>query len=133
MNIVKISLRCILNPFSDQCYLFIPPKNVRKPSAFWHFQGVQKRNINLKWVKPSDVFKPTENIKFIQLTQLFMNGLCRNCLVSDLFQNWTTFNVHLVLIFSSMLRLVKIFWYSSVFVYSDNVKLKIVKLFWNIK
>ena len=29
----------------------IPSENVRKPKIFWSFQGVQKWNIELKWIK----------------------------------------------------------------------------------
>ena len=34
-----------------QCFISISPKNIRKPKVFWHFKGVQRWNIGLKWVK----------------------------------------------------------------------------------
>ena len=31
--------------------IFITPENLRKPLAFWRFQGVYKLNITVKWLK----------------------------------------------------------------------------------
>ena len=35
-------------PILVPCHISIPPENVRKPMAFWRFQGVSKRDIGLK-------------------------------------------------------------------------------------
>ena len=39
-----------LNSFLTQCFFPIPSEIVRNPKPARHFQGVQKRNIRLKWV-----------------------------------------------------------------------------------
>ena len=34
-----------------QCFISLLPETDRKAKVFWCFQGVQKQNIGLKWVK----------------------------------------------------------------------------------
>ena len=36
-------------PIFSECYISVPPENVRKPSVFWRFQEVQKCNIGRIW------------------------------------------------------------------------------------
>ena len=48
-----IDLSCCKR-ISSKSFISMPPEDVRKPLVSLHFQGVQKWNIGLKWIKPSE-------------------------------------------------------------------------------
>ena len=54
---VKPFSKAFLTHFSSMFH-FTPPENVRKPLVFWHFQGVEKWKMGLKWVRE----RPVKNV-----------------------------------------------------------------------
>ena len=64
--------KCLKPKWLTQYSISLPPENL-----FWHFQGVQKWNIRLKWVYHSnnELNKPTKRLNNIAL------GLCSSDLL----------------------------------------------------
>ena len=60
---VVLLLHHSIQPILYHCFLSIPPENIRKPEVFRCFQGVQKENCGLKWVKTKKIAM-YENLTF---------------------------------------------------------------------